>query len=131
MNLFYIFLIILVIKSHEVTGMKLEVKKAVNKEVASAARGRRGGRSAGSGGRGQSWGGPNSNWGGMSTKLISKINFYINLIIFFYNINYYFQAIILEDMAVVVVVGLKVDLKVGVTFGVIKVIINAGNFTKI
>lgn len=52
----------LVIKTHEVSGSKLEVKKAVSKDVASASRGRRGGRGA-SGGRGQSWGGPN-NWGG-------------------------------------------------------------------
>lgn len=52
--------------------MKLEVKKAVNKEVASASRGRRGGRGNGSGGRGQNWGGPN-NWGGIYTYLISKI----------------------------------------------------------
>ena len=41
----------------------MEVKKAVSKDVASASRGRRGGRGA-SGGRGQSWGGPNNNWGG-------------------------------------------------------------------
>ncbi|XP_050433627.1 heterogeneous nuclear ribonucleoprotein 87F-like isoform X2 [Adelges cooleyi] len=47
------------IKSHEVAGNKLEVKKAVSKDVASA-RGRRGGRGSG---RGQNWGGPNS-WGG-------------------------------------------------------------------
>ncbi|XP_027843049.1 heterogeneous nuclear ribonucleoprotein 87F-like [Aphis gossypii] len=51
------------IKSHEVSGSKLEVKKAVSKDVASASRGRRGGRGASSG-RGQSWGGPNNNWGG-------------------------------------------------------------------
>lgn len=50
------------IKTHEVSGSKLEVKKAVSKDVASASRGRRGGRGT-SGGRGQSWGGPN-NWGG-------------------------------------------------------------------
>ncbi|XP_025194518.1 heterogeneous nuclear ribonucleoprotein A1-like isoform X3 [Melanaphis sacchari] len=51
------------IKSHEVSGSKLEVKKAVSKDVASASRGRRGGRGASSG-RGQNWGGPNNNWGG-------------------------------------------------------------------
>jgi len=53
----------LVIKSHEVSGFKLEVKKAVSKDVASASRSRRGGRGASSG-RGQNWGGPNNNWGG-------------------------------------------------------------------
>jgi len=58
----YIILFFLVIKTHEVSGSKLEVKKAVSKDVASASRGRRGGRGA-SGGRGQGWGGPN-NWGG-------------------------------------------------------------------
>lgn len=62
-NKFYLSLYFLVIKSHEVSGSKLEVKKAVSKDVASASRGRRGGRGA-SGGRGQSWGGPNNNWGG-------------------------------------------------------------------
>jgi len=51
------------IKSHEVSGIKLEVKKAISKDVASAARGRRGGRGIG-GGRGQNWGGPTNNWGG-------------------------------------------------------------------
>lgn len=54
----------IVIKSHEVAGTKLEVKKAVSKDVASASRGHRGGRGGGSG-RGQTWRGPNNNWGGM------------------------------------------------------------------
>jgi len=62
-NKFYLLFYFLVIKSHEVSGSKLEVKKAVSKDVTSASRGRRGGRGA-SGGRGQSWGGPNNNWGG-------------------------------------------------------------------
>lgn len=53
----------LVIKNHQVSGVKLEVKKAVSKDVTSASRGRRGGRGAVSG-RGQNWGGPN-NWGGI------------------------------------------------------------------
>ncbi|XP_025416821.1 heterogeneous nuclear ribonucleoprotein A1-like isoform X2 [Sipha flava] len=53
------------IKSHEVCGNKLEVKKAVSKDVASAARGHRGGRGIGSG-RGQAWRGHNNNWGGNS-----------------------------------------------------------------
>lgn len=41
----------------------------MSKDVASASRGRRGGRGAGSG-RGQNWGGPNNNWGGMYNILI-------------------------------------------------------------
>lgn len=53
------------IKTHHVSGTKLEVKKAVSKDVtAAASRGRRGGRGSGSG-RGQNWGGPNNSWGGM------------------------------------------------------------------
>lgn len=59
----------LVIKSHEISGIKLEVKKAVSKDAASASRGRRGGRGSGGGGRGQGFGGPN-NWGGMCFILI-------------------------------------------------------------
>lgn len=59
LKLFYF----LVIKNHEVSGTKLEVKKAVSKDVTAASRGRRGGRGVGSG-RGQNWGGP-ANWGGM------------------------------------------------------------------
>ncbi|VVC42254.1 RNA recognition motif domain [Cinara cedri] len=51
------------IKTHHVSGTKLEVKKAVSKDITSAARGRRGGRGSGSG-RGQNWGGPNNSWGG-------------------------------------------------------------------
>lgn len=51
------------IKSHQVSGTKLEVKKAVSKDAATASRFRKGGRGA-VGGRGQSWGGPNNNWGG-------------------------------------------------------------------
>jgi hypothetical protein len=61
-----------VIKSHEVCGNKLEVKKAVSKDVASAARGHRGGRGIGSG-RGQAWRGHNNNWGGMCITLIYLI----------------------------------------------------------
>ncbi|XP_050544616.1 heterogeneous nuclear ribonucleoprotein 87F-like isoform X2 [Daktulosphaira vitifoliae] len=51
---------VVLIKSHQVANNKLEVKKAVSKDVASASRGRRGARGAS---RGQNWGGPN-NWGG-------------------------------------------------------------------
>lgn len=41
----------------------------MSKDVASASRGRRGGRGV-VGGRGQNWGGPNNNWAGMCIILI-------------------------------------------------------------
>lgn len=46
----------------------------MSKDVASASRGRRGGRGA-VGGRGQNWGGPNSNWGGMCIILIYILSY--------------------------------------------------------
>lgn len=53
---YYFIILFSVIKNHQVSGGKLEVKKAVkSKDVASASRGRRGGRSGS--GRGQNWGG--------------------------------------------------------------------------
>jgi len=51
------------IKIHHISGTKLEVKKAVSKDLASTSRGRRGGRGTGIG-RGQNWAGPNNSWGG-------------------------------------------------------------------
>lgn len=63
------FNLILVIKSHQVAGGKLDVKKAISRsEGAGGGRGGRGGRGGGGGGGGNrsSWGGNprNEQWGG-------------------------------------------------------------------
>jgi len=62
----YVFLII-VIKSHQVAGGKLDVKKAISRsDGAGGGRGGRGGRGGGGGGNRNNWGGNprNDQWGG-------------------------------------------------------------------
>jgi len=76
-----------VIKSHQVAGGKLDVKKAISRsDGAGGGRGGRGGRGGGGGGGGNrsSWGGNprNEQWGGHHNSNYESIYIYLFTVIF-------------------------------------------------
>lgn len=76
--IYYVCLIfIIVIKSHQVAGGKLDVKKAISRSDGGGGRGR-GGRGGGGGGNRNNWGGNqrNEQWGGGHHN--SNYDFYCN-----------------------------------------------------